>query len=419
MMSRKKLALAGASRRCCYGFAKPLLENYRDCYEIVGIYDVHLGKMKGFSEVLGVEIPCFTDFDQMLDTTKPDTVFVTSMDSTHAEYIVKSLERDLNCISEKPLCVNAEQCRQILKARQKHPDPVAITTHNCRYRPDFSKVKELIDAGEIGQISSVNYLHTLGRKHGASYFRRWNRRKAFSGGLLVHKSSHHFDLINWFVGSRPTKVTAHGGLVSFGPKASPFRGERCGTCEHADQCQYRLKYDPGEMVHTLFFKHNEKGEEYTPDLCVFSPEIDSEDHATVAYDYENGAQVSYNLCGRCVYAGWRIGLEGSEGRIEIDFAQTPGDVDHDIAFGGDRQDKDDIRIIRPNGVVEKVVVEQAEGGHGGSDPKLFQDLFVNETPSAQMATLDDGIQAVLIGAAANMSIANGESIENAQALLKG
>ncbi len=71
--------------------------------------------------------------------------------------------------------------------------------------------------GKIGRVTSVDLNWYIDTYHGASYFKRWNRSRQFSGGLSVHKSTHHFDLVNWWLGQNPEEVFAYGALNYYGP----------------------------------------------------------------------------------------------------------------------------------------------------------------------------------------------------------
>ena len=82
-------------------------------------------------------------------------------------------------------------------------------TFNYRYSPPRTQIKELLDAGVIGEVLSVDFHWLLNTHHGADYYRRWHRNKAqFSGGLMVHKATHHFDLVNWWLSAVPVEVFA-------------------------------------------------------------------------------------------------------------------------------------------------------------------------------------------------------------------
>ena len=92
-------------------------------------------------------------------------------------------------------------------------------------------------SGVIGEITSVDFHWYLDTQHGADYFRRWHAFQACSGSLFVHKATHHFDLLNWYLASEPKEIFARGALRHYGTNG-PYRGQRCKTCPHADICPY-------------------------------------------------------------------------------------------------------------------------------------------------------------------------------------
>lgn len=392
-----RIALVGASMRI-RAFVEALKSDYADSHQICGLMDIDEGKMLGFNEVVGLELPCYTDFDHMCDKVKPDLLLISTVDCFHRDYIVRALDRKISCIAEKPLCVNAEQCCDIIATQQRNPEVFAATSHNARYHVAARAVKKLLDDGVIGQVNSVNYTEMLDREHGTSYFRRWNSIKAISGGLAIHKASHHFDKINWWLNSKAKTVSAYGGLRCFGAEASPFRGHHCSTCPYFDQCAYAIDYEKEEIYHKLFFKHNHAGA-YRPDRCVFSPEIDIEDFISAGIEYGNGVLVNYTLSAHCNYEGETIIFEGNKGRLEMIRRKRPEGEFSSVEifrFGTTKPEKIDLKL--------------ESGTHGGADKRLYRDLFGGEK-SGRLATLDDGIQAVLVGVAVNESIKTGQSID--------
>ncbi len=84
-------------------------------------------------------------------------------------------------------------------------------------------------SGEIGKVTSVDFSWYLDTRHGADYFRRWHRLREKSGSLWVHKSTHHFDLVNWWLDADPVEVWAVGRLQNYG-KQGPFRHTNCRPC---------------------------------------------------------------------------------------------------------------------------------------------------------------------------------------------
>ena len=177
-------------------------------------------------ELASHAVPAFAAdrFDEMLRATRPDVVFVCSIDCTHHDYIVRALHAGCDVITEKPLTIDAEKCRAILDAVRATGRRVRVA-FNYRWAPFRSKVKELLAAGTIGRVRSVNLEYLLDTNHGADYFRRWHAHADQSGTLLVHKSTHHFDLVNWWLDAIPQQVFAYGDLVFYGRRNAEARGD--------------------------------------------------------------------------------------------------------------------------------------------------------------------------------------------------
>ena len=97
--------------------------------------------------------------------------------------------------------------------------------------PFFARIKELLREGVVGDVLSVHYEWYLDTSHGADYFRRWHRRRENSGSLMVHKSTHHFDIANWLLEQEPVAVNAFGTRRFYGPTREE-RSERCLTCPY-------------------------------------------------------------------------------------------------------------------------------------------------------------------------------------------
>ena len=275
----KKVAFVGASKRSG-AFTKVLKENFADRYEIVAVMDIDPGKCRGWLQRDGLDVPVFSDFDEMCDTVKPDLNIVTTVDAFHAEYIIRSLDRKIGCISEKPLCISAEQCKAIRAARQRNPEVFAATSHNARYSPLTLKVRELLNSGIIGNVIRMEYTEMLDFRHGPSYFHRWNSRRKFSNGLELHKSCHHFDKMNFLLNSTAVSVSADGQLLMYGkndPRDFEPDAENCSKCSFGKQCQYYFEYN----------KDLYQSEIYTPDMCVYSSDIDIEDNFAAIITFAN------------------------------------------------------------------------------------------------------------------------------------
>ncbi|MGD0090859.1 MAG: Gfo/Idh/MocA family oxidoreductase [Planctomycetota bacterium] len=422
MVERKRYVVAGTGGRGTHMFAKPLLKEYTAYCELTGLYDVNPLRMKAANELLGANVPMYTDFQEMLEKARPDCVVIASRDCTHAELIVKTLAAGKRALSEKPLCTTARQCRDILAAKEKHARKggSCFVTHNCRYAPAIAELKRLLKEGVIGELLSVVFQETLDRRHGADYFRRWHRRQENSGGLLLQKSSHHFDALNWLIGSPPDTVTAQGALQFYG-KNGPFRHQRCAGCPHATKCDFYadLWKDP---LNKRMYKDAESADGYIRDGCVFDQEIDIVDHAGVLLSYQNGVAVEYSLTAYASYEGWLIQLEGTRGRLELkevwNTNWSPGTI---LIHGLEQAVGQSLILFSPKDGLRKLTIPEKAGGHGGADEALQHDFFARpfDAPlTEQQAPVEQAVQAVLIGHAANLSISNGSRPVKVQELLK-
>ena len=392
----KKIALVGASTRV-RAFVRTLKKDYAATHRIVAVMDPDAGKTRAFVESMELPAACYRDFDLMCREEKPDILLISTVDCYHRDFVVKGLDAKISVLCEKPLCTTLEHCRDILLARARNPDVHAATMHNARYHAAARRVKQLLDDGAIGRVNSVHYAEMLDFRHGASYFRRWNSRRVFSGGLQIHKSSHHFDKLNWWLSSKAVEVTAAGGLRRYGAAASPFRGERCQTCRHAAECrfaatpEYYRDYD-------ICYQYAD-ADSYKPDGCVFSPDIDIEDFLSAGIRFANGVYANYTLAAHCNFEGEDIFFEGDKGRLEMRRRIVPG-----------RAQEASLLLHRfGTADPEEIAVQAEDGSHGGADARLCEDLFGGNA-SGRLASLDDGIQAVLTGLAVSLSLRDGKAV---------
>ncbi len=400
-MERKKFALIGASMRGSIMYAGPMTHAYKDVADLVAIVDTNYGRAKLMSDTFSEEgnpIPFFTSFEDMMAATKPEAIVVATVDKYHAEYIIKGLEAGLEVITEKPMCIDAEQCRAILEAEKKYNNNITVT-FNVRFALWCLRIKELVPE-LVGDVFTVNLDWMLaGPKvngsHGASYYRRWNGYMDQSGGLLITKATHHFDMVNWFVESRPIKVNAFGKLRTYG-KNGPFRAKNCRTCPHTGECDY---YTPINEDMQKRFVDNEQYDGYLIDRCVYDEEIDIYDTMAVNVEYENGAVLTYTESSAAPYEGFKLVLNGSKGRMEVTFGDRGGYRDNEFV--------DFIKYFDLHGNIRTYSMPHLNaGGHGGADSNILDNILRGKAPRipTQHATSIDGAYSILIGAAANVSI---------------
>jgi predicted dehydrogenase len=168
---KRQVALVGTGSRGTGFWGKYLNDNYNDVIDYVGLCDINPGRLDYALDHMGVDCPVFTDFDAMLAEAKPDLVIVTTVDSTHDEFIVKGLDAGVDVVTEKPMTTDETKCQAILNAAEKSQGKLIVAL-NYRNGIIFSRLKEHLLQEKIGRLTSIDFHWYLNTYHGASYFRR-------------------------------------------------------------------------------------------------------------------------------------------------------------------------------------------------------------------------------------------------------
>ncbi|KAJ5357255.1 Oxidoreductase N-terminal [Penicillium brevicompactum] len=393
---KKRYALIGTGGRAGL-FYTSISRDFAETSVLVAICDTNKTRLdyakSKIDSLTDGQIPTYLakDFDVMIQETKPDEVIVTTIDRTHHIYIVRALELGCNVITEKPMTIDVPQCNEIFSAVERTNKRVRVT-FNYRYAPHNTKIFELIRSGAIGTVTSIHFEWMLNTSHGADYFRRWHRDARNSGGLLVHKSTHHFDLINFWLQSRPKTVYAQGDLKFYGKKNAEERGvtkfySRAFGSEAAKDDLFALHLDQNQQLKSLYLDaEHEDG--YYRDQSVFGDGISIEDTMNVLLQRNGGRLEAEIVESSYVNSGGEQSLEGAAENITLKLRPL-------------FQEPRDIEVI------------QAAGGHGGGDNVMLRDLFGESEPDEHMraASHIDGAASILTGVAANRSIRTGEVVK--------
>jgi predicted dehydrogenase len=439
---RRRYAVVGTGHRAEMYIAA-LLGTHADAGELVALCDPNRTRMAYYQRLHAAArpgaapLPAYApeDFDTMLDREAPDVVIVASVDFTHAEYISRAMRAGRDVVTEKPLTIDAEGCRTVVDAVEETGQDLVVT-FNYRYSPRNAAVRELIAGGAIGEVTSVHFEWLLDSVHGADYFRRWHRDKSRSGGLFVHKASHHFDLVNWWVGDVPETAFALGALRFYGDENARARGLgdrplRSHGSADLGRDPFALDLAGNDRLRQLYLDA-ETEDGYIRDQDVFSPGITIEDNMALLLRYSGGAMLSYSLNAHGPWEGYRVAINGTEGRVElnvveraavlaaddviggfgvaVDPSATPDDV---AAAAGDRVEGTELLLQRRWEAARRVPIEDGPGAHGGGDAFLLDDVFrpgTRHDPLGQAAGWLDGVRSVLVGAAANRSLATGQVV---------
>lgn len=398
--AKKRLALVGTGIRAAGMWTKSVLEDYDRYVEFVGLCDINPGRVETVRQYMGFQGPVYTDFEKMMAETRPDTLIVTTVDATHHQFIIRGMEQGADIITEKPLTTDEVKCQQIIDAERRTGKKV-IVTFNYRYSPHRQKIWELLRNGAVGRITSVDFHWYLDVYHGADYFRRWHRLREKGGTLLVHKATHHFDLLNWWIGSDPLEVYAMGALEHYGAYG-PFRSEKCRGCPHQGSCQFFWDINKEPELMALYVA-NENHDHYYRDGCVFREDINIFDKMAATIRYANKVQVSYSLTTYSPYEGYRIAFNGTKGRLEAWIKERQP---------WEEEPFDEIQLTTNFGKREIIKISNQEEGHGGGDSRMKDKIFLPnmQDPYRQSAGVRDGAFSCLVGIAARKSIYSGQPV---------
>lgn len=394
-----KLALIGAGNRITFQYALNLYQKFQDTVTIVGVFDQNMTRANKLSERLENKVKVYSSAEELISESGCDTVLIGTLDATHDYYIDLAMRLGCDVICEKPITTTKEKANIIINAEKETQKKLTIT-FNYRFTLFATTIKETLKSHSIGKIESIHFEWLLDQAHGADYFRRWHREKKNSGGLAVHKATHHFDLINWLIEKKPIEVYAKGGLYFYGAKNSLFNGINCRVCLHKNECKFYKDYSNDEAINSMFYQaEHEDG--YFRDGCVYSEKIDIEDTITALISYEDNIDMSYKLIAYAPYEGYRLSITGDKGRIEAeDFHGLVGPYANKQIYL--------LNVYDDNGNKKEINVPVSSGSHGGGDDRMMEMIFANKIitdPLNHMANSEAGFNAAYIGMAINLSLA--------------
>lgn len=428
---KARIALIGTGGRSEM-YVRAIFGKHADTAELMAFSDVNPGRVEFYQKLiqeLGAPGPVASfdpaELTSFVQANAIDRIIVTTPDYTHADYIVEGLRAGADVVVEKPLTIDAESCRRIVQAVHETGRNVVVT-FNYRYSPRNSALKEIIQSGVIGKVTSIDFSWVLDTVHGADYFRRWHREKKNSGGLLIHKASHHFDLVNWWIDDVPERVFASGGLKFYGDRNAaerglgprPERGTPDADAPAGDKDPFALDLREDERLKALFLD-NEHYDGYRRDQDVFTAGITIEDNLALVVEYQGGPRLSYSLNAHSPWEGYRVAVNGTEGRAELEVVERAAvlhSTDRKTVVDPSATPVEEEDAVRRNG--ERLVVQRhweaayevpivnGEGGHGGGDELLLSDLFngPGEDPLGRPSGYLDGLRSVSVGIAGNRSL---------------
>lgn len=355
-----------------------------DRYQIVGVAEPIDVKREMFAEMYNIpEENVFSDWREILDRPKmADVAVIATMDHDHYGPAMKAIELGYDLLLEKPVAPSEKECTDIANAAAKKGVSV-IVCHVLRYTPFFKTVKQIVDSGKIGRVMSIDHVEGIGDIHFSHSFIRgnWHSEKE-STPMVLQKTCHDLDILQWLIGKPCKKVHSFGSLTYFKPENAPEGApRRCaeGTCPIKDTCPYNAHRLYVENPNNLWWKtsftqivatHPDFTDEERQDalmrtdfgLCVFQANNDVCDRQLVNMEFEGGVTARMNV--NAFNEGGRyIRIYGTKGEL---FAFMGDESIYVRELYGERK-REYIPVMKTD--------ETIAGGHGGGDAGIVYDLY--------------------------------------------
>ena len=359
-----------------YALAEP------DKMEIVGIAEPVDSRRNAFKERFNLsDENVVNDWRELLERPKmADAVMITMQDRMHFEPAMMAIEKGYHLLLEKPMAATPEECMQIAEAAEKK-GVFVIIGHVLRYAPFFRAIKKLVDDGKIGEITNITHTEGVGNVHQSHSYVRGNWHvEANSAPMLLAKSCHDFDILQWIVGKEFKRVQSFGSLKHFCKENKPEGApKRCiEGCPHGDTCPYnavKLYLDDKKnswfrtaatMTPTFLNATDEEVEKAlreTPyGYCVYDSDNDVVDHQTVNMEFENDIIATFTMSA-FNKGGRKINVMGTKGEL----SGHAGIGDIEVYTYADKKTE----VIKSSELLQD---DSILGGHGGGDSRLIKAL---------------------------------------------
>lgn len=375
------IIIGGGSRGWAYG--KPMME-MPEKFKIVGVAEPDAHRRAVWKDALNLsDEAVFDSWEAILAKPKmADIAVIATMDDMHYAPAMQAIAQGYHLLLEKPVAPTVKECTDIAHFAKEKGVSVLVC-HVLRYTPFFKRMKSILESGKIGEVMSVLHVEAVGDLHHShSYVRgNWHSEKE-SSPMLLAKSCHDIDIIQWLIDKPCKKVSSFGSLTYFteanAPAGSP---RRCtdGGCPAADTCTYNALnvyyYDHNNVGFRRaaakgFARHDPPTDEEVLEalrntdygLCVFHANNDVVDHQVVNMQFEGGATASFSM--NAFNRGGRyIRIFGTKGELHANMSDRT--IRH---FDFDTRRFADIPT-------QEAIDETIAGGHGGGDQGIVTDFY--------------------------------------------
>ena len=416
--NKKKLILIGGGKR---GNTYTKLGKELDKFELIAVAEPIKIRREYIAKLHGIpENMCFESWEPLLELGKiADAAVIATMDRDHYAPTMKAIDLGYDILLEKPVSPVPEECEAIEAAAEAKGVQVLVC-HVLRYTPFFRAIKKIIDDGKIGKIMNIDHVEGVGNIHHSHSFVRGNWGNSLrSSFMLLQKSCHDLDILQWLIGKECKKVQSFGHLSYFKEENAPEGAtERCfDGCPHIDTCAYSTKrnylnrFDDGNWFRgTATLSHEPvddetllkalEGNQYGK--CVFKCDNDVVDHQTVNMEFEDDITVTFTMSA-FNRGGRRIRIMGTKGEL-IASAESPVITFNDLIT----QKTEEININ------DAVASDSIISGHGGGDSGIMcalYDMLNGDADAAKLSNISISVKNHKIVFAAEKSRLEGRIVD--------
>lgn len=416
-MKRITVALAGLGSRGKDTYA-PVAKLLPEKMEITAIADIVEEKVEEVAREYGIpKERCYTSAEEMLKQERlADVMFIATQDRQHVGHAIPALEKGYDLLLEKPVSPDLDECRELLKVANE-TDRKVVVCHVLRYTPFYTKVKELIDSGVIGDVVTVMGIENVGYWHQAHSFVRGNwRNSEITSPMILQKCCHDMDLLLWLTGKTCESVNSFGSTYLFKEEKAPEgAAKRClDGCAVKAECPFDAEkiYITNEKTGIAHGKSDwpcniltlHPTEESVMEAiktgpygrCVYHCDNNVVDHQVVNLNMTDGSTISFTMTG-CTEENSRFTrFMGTKGEIEASLHSN-------------------LITVKPFGKEQEVIdvskLSDDFSGHAGGDNRMVEQLLdmVREgtEPNRSMTTLDKSLESHYIALAAEQSRISG------------
>lgn len=347
-------------------------ENQPEDIKFIAVVDIDEEKRKNFAEVHDIaDEMIFDSWDPVFAKKKfADAVFICTNERFHVVPAKLAMKKGYHILLEKPISTDPETSLEIGELAEKY-DKTFMLGYVLRYTPFFYKLKQLVDSGIIGKLRTIQHTENVGIDHYShSFVRGIFNKESNAGPMILSKSCHDMDIMNFLADSKCKKMASFGSESYFSRENAPEgTPDRCTEgCPISDNCRFfapRMYLSEKDGFNVDVISVDTSPEAKMQALrtgpfgrCVYKCDNDVLDQQVISMEYENGINVSFVMNSYSFTCDRRIRIMGTDGEIRGHFGTNQIEIYNFHSR--------DVELYQVNTVVDR---------HGGGDYYIMNDFI--------------------------------------------